>query len=63
MIRLLLAAATTHGLLAVVGVLAALYPVVTVLLARFVLGEQLRVSQRVGTLIAFVGVALIASAA
>ncbi len=60
---LLLAAATTHGLLAVVGVLAALYPVVTVLLARFVLGEQLRVSQRVGTLIAFVGVALIASAA
>jgi drug/metabolite transporter (DMT)-like permease len=60
---LLLAAATTQGLLAVVGVLAALYPVVTVFLARFVLGERLRASQRVGTVIAFAGVALIASAA
>jgi drug/metabolite transporter (DMT)-like permease len=60
---LLLAAATVEGLLAVVGVLAALYPIITLLLARFVLGERLRVSQRVGTVIAFVGVALIASAA
>ena len=59
----LLAAATEQGLLAVVGVLAALYPIVTLLLARFILGERLRVSQRVGTVIAFIGVALIASAA
>ena len=60
---LLVAAATAQGLLAVVGVLAALYPVITLLLARFVLGERLRVSQRLGTVIAFAGVALIASAA
>jgi drug/metabolite transporter (DMT)-like permease len=59
----LIAAATAEGLLAVVGVLAALYPIVTLLLARFVLGERLRASQRIGTAIAFVGVAMIAATA
>lgn len=57
---MLIAAATAEGLLAVVGVLAALYPIITLLLARFLLGERLRASQRVGTAIAFVGVAMIA---
>ena len=40
--------ASTRGLLAVVSVLASLYPVVTVALARIVLGERLAVSQRLG---------------
>jgi drug/metabolite transporter (DMT)-like permease len=59
----LIAAATTQGLLAVVAVLASLYPIVTVLLARFVLGERLRASQRVGTAVALLGVAMISAGA
>jgi uncharacterized membrane protein len=57
------AAATNEGLLSVVSVLASLYPVVTVLLARAVLGERVRREQAVGIAAALAGVALIASGA
>lgn len=55
------AAASTHGLISVVSVLASLYPVVTVLLARAFLGERVRRDQEAGIVAALVGVALIAS--
>ena len=55
----LFAVATTKSLLAVVAVLGQLYPVVTVLLARLVLGERISLGQGVGVLSAFAGVALI----
>jgi drug/metabolite transporter (DMT)-like permease len=57
------AAATNEGLLSVVSVLASLYPVVTVLLARAVLGERVRREQGLGIAAALAGVALIASGA
>lgn len=53
--------ASTRGLLAVVSVLASLYPVVTVALARLVLGERLAVSQRLGGAGAIAGASLVAS--
>ena len=52
--------AATEGLLSVVGVLSSLYPVVTVVLARFVLGERLARIQAVGIAVAMAGVLLIA---
>ena len=55
----LFAAASSHGLLSVVSVLASLYPVVTVLLARLVLGERVQRSQDAGVLLVLVGVVLI----
>ena len=57
----LYAAAATEGLLSVVAVLGALYPVVTVVLARVVLGERVRRIQEVGMVAALAGVALIAA--
>jgi drug/metabolite transporter (DMT)-like permease len=57
----LYAVATTHGLLPLVAVAASLYSAVTVLLARFVLGERLAPSQRAGVAVALGGVALIAA--
>jgi drug/metabolite transporter (DMT)-like permease len=57
----LFALATTRGLLSVVSVLASLYPVVTVVLARALLGERLAASQRAGGAAALAGAALIAS--
>ena len=57
----LYAAAATKGLLSVVAVLGALYPVSTVLLARAVLGERVRRIQEVGIVAALAGVALIAA--
>jgi drug/metabolite transporter (DMT)-like permease len=54
-------AAATGQLLSVIGVMAALYPVATVLLARAVLHERLARSQVVGVLGAFAGIALIAA--
>ena len=53
--------ASTRGLLAVISVLASLYPVVTVALARIVLGERLALSQRLGGAGAIAGAALVAA--
>lgn len=57
----LYALATTKGLLAVVSVLGALYPVATIVLARVVLGERVRRSQEAGIVAVLGGVALIAA--
>jgi hypothetical protein len=54
------ALATTHGLLPLVAVAGSMYSAVTVLLARFVLGERLAITQRVAFVFAIGGVALIA---
>ena len=55
------ALASRHGLLSVVSVLASLYPVVTVLLARQLQDERLRPVQVVGAAGTLVGVALLAA--
>jgi len=57
----LFALATNHGLLSLVAVAGSLYSAVTVLLARFVLGERLAPIQLAGLASALVGVALIAA--
>jgi len=57
----LFAVATNHGLLALVAVAGSLYSAVTVLLARFVLGERLALPQRMGVVVALAGAALIAA--
>jgi drug/metabolite transporter (DMT)-like permease len=56
----LFVAAAGVASVAIVGVIASLYPVVTVLLARFVLGERLARAQAVGVAVVFAGVALVA---
>jgi len=57
----LFAVATNHGLLSLVAVAGSLYSAVTVLLARFVLGERLARPQQAGVLVALTGVALLAA--
>jgi drug/metabolite transporter (DMT)-like permease len=57
----LFAVATTKGLLSVVAVLAALYPVLVAVLARVVLHERLTVVQRSGALAAVAGAAAISA--
>ena len=59
----LFAAASTRGLLAVVGAVSALFPITTILLARVVLNERLRLAQRVGSVAALAGVAMITAGA
>jgi len=54
-------AATRTGAFGLAVVLASLYPGVTVLLARVVLGERLRWIQRVGLALAAVGIVLVAA--
>jgi drug/metabolite transporter (DMT)-like permease len=58
----LFALATRHGLLAVVSVLASLFPVVTVVLAHVFLHERLTRVQRAGVVVALAGVAVVSAA-
>lgn len=55
------AQASTEGAIGIVAVLSALYPVVTVALARIVLREQLSLARRGGGLLALAGAALVAA--
>ena len=59
----LFAVASTKGILPLVSVAASLYAAVTVLLARFILGERLARSQQTGVVLALAGVAMIAAGA
>ncbi len=54
-------AATRTGMFGLAVVLASLYPGVTVLLARVVLGERLRWVQRAGLALAAIGILLVAA--
>jgi drug/metabolite transporter (DMT)-like permease len=60
--NLLFAYAAITGNLAVVGVLGSLYPVATVILARWLLGERLSSGQNAGVVLALTGVGLLAAA-
>jgi anaerobic selenocysteine-containing dehydrogenase len=55
------AASQERGLLSVVSVLASLYPLVTVLLARIALGERVQRTQEAGVVVTLTGVALISA--
>jgi len=59
--NLLFAAASTSGLVSITSVLASLYPIVTVVLARLVLKERVARSQEAGILLTLAGVALISA--
>jgi drug/metabolite transporter (DMT)-like permease len=59
--NLLFAAASTSGLVSVTSVLASLYPIVTVVLARMILAEKVARSQEGGILLTLAGVALISA--
>lgn len=59
--NVLVATATTKGLAGIVAVLSALYPLVTILLARLVLEERLDAARRLGALAALAGAALVAA--
>ena len=54
-------AATRTGMFGLAVVLASLYPGVTVLMARMVLGERLRWTQRAGLVLAAIGILLVAA--
>jgi drug/metabolite transporter (DMT)-like permease len=57
----LYAVANTKGALSIVAVVGSLYPVMTLILARAVLGERIRRVQQVGVAAALAGVAMIAA--
>ncbi|HZR95702.1 MAG TPA: DMT family transporter [Gaiellaceae bacterium] len=58
---ILYGAATTRGLLSIVAVLASLYPIVIVVLARVLLSERIARPQLVGVVVALTGVALVSA--
>ena len=53
--------ATSEGADGIVAVLSALYPVVTIVLARIVLAERLSGPRRIGGVVALAGAALVAA--
>ncbi len=57
----LYAVAASRGLVSLASVLGSLYPVVTIILARFVLGERLRRVQAVGVVLTVLGALAVAS--
>jgi drug/metabolite transporter (DMT)-like permease len=59
--NLLFAAASTSGLVSITSVLASLYPIVTVVLARLVLNERVARSQEAGIALTLAGIALISA--
>jgi drug/metabolite transporter (DMT)-like permease len=59
--NLFFAAASTTGLVSVTSVLASLYPIVTVIMARLVLHERVARSQESGIVLTLAGVALISA--
>jgi drug/metabolite transporter (DMT)-like permease len=59
--NLLFAAASTSGLVSITSVLASLYPIVTVVLARLVLKERVARTQEAGIALTLAGVALISA--
>ncbi len=59
--NVLFAAASTSGLVSITSVLASLYPVGTILLARIVLKERVARSQEAGIGLTLAGVALISA--
>ncbi len=59
--NVLFAAASTRGLISVVSVLASLYPVVTVLLARAALHERVARVQELGVAVTLAGVVLVSA--
>jgi drug/metabolite transporter (DMT)-like permease len=59
--NLLFAASASHGLVSITSVLASLYPIVTVLLARLLLAEKVARSQEAGIGLTLAGVALISA--
>lgn len=60
--NVLVATATTYGAVGIVAVLSALYPLVTIGLARIALGERLSLARRAGGVVALAGAALVAAA-
>jgi drug/metabolite transporter (DMT)-like permease len=56
-----IATATTLGATGIVAVVSSLYPIVTIVLARLVLGEAVDTARRVGGLVALAGAALVAA--
>jgi drug/metabolite transporter (DMT)-like permease len=59
--NVLYAASSGHGLVSVTSVLASLYPLVTVFLARLLLGERVDRSQEAGVVATLAGVVLISA--
>jgi drug/metabolite transporter (DMT)-like permease len=59
--NLLYSLATTHGLLSITAMLASLYPIVTIVMARAVLQQRISRHQSLGVIVAMTGVALLAA--